>query len=83
MRIAVVGATGLVGREMLTVLAERGFGNDEIIASASERSVGKEIAFANRTLTVQSVNQAIKQTSNNNSQPQLQYHPDGACDIGP
>ena len=49
----------MVGREMLTVLAERGFGNDEIIASASERSVGKEIAFANRTLTVQSVNQAI------------------------
>lgn len=59
MKIAVVGATGLVGREMLTVLAERGFGNEEVIAAASERSVGKEIDFAGRTLTVQSVDDAI------------------------
>ena len=59
MKIAVVGATGLVGREMLTVLAERGFAGEEIIAAASPKSVGREIAFACRTLTVQSVDDAI------------------------
>lgn len=59
MKIAVVGATGLVGREMLTVLEERGFGNHEVIAAASERSVGKQIDFAGRTLSVVSVADAI------------------------
>ena len=59
MKIAVVGATGLVGREMLTVLAERGFGNEEIIPAASERSIGKKIDFAGRTLSVVSVADAI------------------------
>ncbi|MBO7101996.1 MAG: aspartate-semialdehyde dehydrogenase [Bacteroidales bacterium] len=59
MKIAVVGATGLVGREMLTVLAERGFAQEEIIAAASPRSIGKEIDFAGRRLTVVSVEEAI------------------------
>ena len=59
MKIAVVGATGLVGREMLTVLEERGFGKEEIIAAASPKSVGKRIAFAGRELTVVSVDDAI------------------------
>ncbi len=59
MKIAVVGATGLVGREMLTVLAERGFGHEEVIAAASPKSIGKEIAFAGRMLTVVSVDEAI------------------------
>ena len=59
MKIAVVGATGLVGREMLTVLAERGFAQEEIIAAASPKSVGKEIDFAGRRLTVVSVDDAI------------------------
>ncbi|MBR3784559.1 MAG: aspartate-semialdehyde dehydrogenase [Bacteroidales bacterium] len=59
MKIAVVGATGLVGREMLAVLAERGFAKEEIIAAASAKSVGKEIDFADRRLTVQSVDDAI------------------------
>ena len=59
MTIAVVGATGLVGREMLTVLAERGFGNEDVIAAASPKSVGKEIEFAGRMLTVRSVDEAI------------------------
>lgn len=59
MKIAVVGATGLVGREMLTVLAERGFSQDEIIAAASPRSVGRHIDFAGRQLTVVSVDDAI------------------------
>lgn len=55
MKIAVVGATGLVGRKMLKVLEERGFGREEIFASASEKSIGKSIQFADRTLTVASV----------------------------
>ena len=59
MKIAVVGATGLVGREMLTVLEERGFGKEEVIAAASPKSVGKEIEFAGRKLTVCSVDDAI------------------------
>ena len=59
MKIAVVGATGLVGREMLTVLAERGFAQEEIIAAASPKSIGKEIDFAGRRLTVVSVEEAI------------------------
>ena len=59
MKIAVVGATGLVGREMLAVLAERGFGGEEIIAAASPRSVGSKVPFAGRELTVVSVDDAI------------------------
>src|SRR6476661_3341858 len=44
-RVAVVGATGNVGGEMLSILAEREFPADEVIALASERSVGTEISF--------------------------------------
>ncbi|MDY5969981.1 MAG: aspartate-semialdehyde dehydrogenase, partial [Bacteroidales bacterium] len=59
MKIAVVGATGLVGGVMLKVLEERGFGAEEIIAAASERSVGKKIPFAGRELEVVSVDDAV------------------------
>lgn len=61
LKIAVVGATGLVGGVMLKVLNERGFANCEIIPAASQKSVGKQITFAGRTLTVCSVEDAIKQ----------------------
>src|SRR5260370_31959195 len=44
-RVAVVGATGNVGREMLTTLAERKFPVDEVLAVASNRSVGSEVSF--------------------------------------
>ncbi len=44
-RVAVVGATGNVGREILTTLAEREFPADEVIALASSRSIGKEVSF--------------------------------------
>ena len=44
-RVAVIGATGNVGREMLKTLAERNFPADEVIALASARSVGKEVSF--------------------------------------
>ena len=59
MKIAVVGATGLVGGVMLKVLAERGFAGNEIVAAASPKSVGKRIPFADRELTVVSVDDAI------------------------
>ena len=52
-RIAVVGATGNVGREMLNILAEREFPVDEIVALASRRSLGTEVAFGDRTLKTQ------------------------------
>ena len=45
MRIAVVGATGMVGEVMLQVLAERNFPITELIPVASEKSIGKEIDF--------------------------------------
>ncbi len=49
-RIAVVGATGNVGREMLNILAERQFPVDEIVALASRRSLGTEVSFGDKTL---------------------------------
>jgi aspartate-semialdehyde dehydrogenase len=52
-RVAVVGATGNVGREMLTTLAEREFPVDDVVALASSRSIGKEISFGeDKTLKV-------------------------------
>ena len=44
-RVAVVGATGNVGREMLQTLSERSFPVDEVVALASERSAGGEVSF--------------------------------------
>ncbi len=55
LRIAVVGATGNVGREMLEVLDERGFGAADVVAIASRRSQGTETSFGDRTLKVQAL----------------------------
>ena len=49
-RVAVVGATGAVGREMLKVLAERNFPADEVAALASGRSTGSEVSFGEKTV---------------------------------
>jgi aspartate-semialdehyde dehydrogenase len=49
-RVGVLGATGAVGSTILDVLAERGFPADEVVAFASERSAGTEVAFAGSTL---------------------------------
>ncbi|MGD9658404.1 MAG: aspartate-semialdehyde dehydrogenase [Methylocystis sp.] len=49
-KVAVVGATGNVGREMLDILAERRFPVSEVVALASSRSVGTEVSFGDRTL---------------------------------
>ncbi|MBQ8958670.1 MAG: aspartate-semialdehyde dehydrogenase [Bacteroidales bacterium] len=59
MKIAVVGATGLVGSKMLQVLDEQKVHIDELIMAASERSVGKEITFQGKTHKVVSVDDAI------------------------
>ncbi len=59
MKVAVVGATGLVGTKMLQVLAERNFPVTELIPVASERSVGKEIEFKGKKYKVVSMTDAI------------------------
>lgn len=59
MKIAVVGATGLVGSEILKVLEERNFPVSELILVASERSVGKQIAFKGKLHPVVSFQDAI------------------------
>ncbi len=59
MKIAVVGATGLVGSEILKVLAERNFPVSELIPVASERSVGKQVEFKGKSYTVVSFEDAI------------------------
>lgn len=59
MKVAVVGATGLVGSKMLQVLEERGFPVDELIPVASERSVGKSVVFRGKNHTIVSAADAI------------------------
>ena len=54
-KVAIAGATGNVGREMLTVLAERGFPADEIVPLASRRSQGSEVSYGDHTLKVRSL----------------------------
>jgi aspartate-semialdehyde dehydrogenase len=49
-KVAVVGATGNVGREMLNILAEREFPVSEVVALASRKSVGKEVSYGDHTL---------------------------------
>src|SRR5919197_2487108 len=51
-KVAVVGATGNVGREMLDILAERRFPADEVVAIASRRSQGIEVSFGDKILKV-------------------------------
>ena len=65
MKIALVGATGMVGNVMLQVLAERNFEMTELIPVASERSVGKHISFKNKEYTIVSLQDAI------NKQPDI------------
>ena len=60
MKVAVVGATGLVGQIMLKVLKERNFLISELFLVASERSIGKEIEFKGKKYTVIGLKQAIE-----------------------
>jgi aspartate-semialdehyde dehydrogenase len=57
--VAVVGATGAVGRVMLDILAERHYPASEVVAIASARSAGKKIPFGNDTLTVRALEPGV------------------------
>ncbi|TDO26611.1 aspartate-semialdehyde dehydrogenase [Sediminibacterium goheungense] len=59
MKVAVVGATGLVGTKMLEVLAERNFPITELVPVASERSVGKEVSFKGKQYKIVSMADGI------------------------
>jgi len=54
-KVAVVGATGNVGREMLDILAERQFPADEVVALASSRSIGTEVSYGDKVLKCKSL----------------------------
>ena len=54
-KVAVFGATGAVGKEMLTILAERLFPADEVFALATRKSMGVELSYGDRTLRCQDV----------------------------
>ena len=60
MKIAVVGATGLVGRVMLKLLEEREFPLDDLIPVASKNSIGKSIIFKDKSYSVVSIEEAVK-----------------------
>ncbi len=64
MKIAVVGATGLVGTKIIEVLAERNFPVTELVPVASEKSVGKEISYQGKNYKVVSMNDAIAMKPN-------------------
>ncbi|RYD69111.1 MAG: aspartate-semialdehyde dehydrogenase, partial [Sphingobacteriales bacterium] len=59
MRIAVVGATGLVGRKMLEVLNESGLQIDELLPAASEKSAGMELEFQGKKYIVRTINDVL------------------------
>jgi aspartate-semialdehyde dehydrogenase len=60
MRLAVVGATGLVGQEILKVLDEHNFEFDELYPVASSKSVGKEVEYRGKKYVVKSMEEAVK-----------------------
>jgi len=59
MKVAVVGATGMVGQVMLKILEERNFPITELIPVASERSVGKEVSYKNKSYTIIGLQDAV------------------------
>ena len=61
MKVAVIGATGLVGQKMLQVLSEQKLPVDEIIVAASEKSVGKKIKYEDKEINIISVDQAVEE----------------------
>lgn len=60
MRLAIIGATGLVGQELLKVLEERNFLFDELLLVASNKNVGKPIAFKGKSYSIISMEQAVQ-----------------------
>lgn len=64
MKVAVIGATGLVGQKMLHVLAEQNLHIDEIIVAASDKSIGKKVTYKDQELTLVSMDQAVEARPN-------------------
>ena len=64
MKVAVIGATGLVGQKMLQVLAEQNLHIDEIIVAASDKSIGKKVTYKDKELTLVSMDQAVEARPN-------------------
>ena len=64
MKVAVIGATGLVGQKMLQVLAEQNLQIDEIIVAASDKSIGRKVAYKDQELTLISMDQAVEARPN-------------------
>jgi aspartate-semialdehyde dehydrogenase len=60
MKLAIVGATGLVGQEILTVLGERNFQFDELYLVASARNVGKELSYKGKKYAIKSMEEAVR-----------------------
>uniref|UniRef100_UPI00404A8390 aspartate-semialdehyde dehydrogenase n=1 Tax=Flavobacterium sp. TaxID=239 RepID=UPI00404A8390 len=60
MKVAVVGATGMVGEIMLQVLAERNFNVTTLIPVASEKSIGKQVVFQNKSYSVVGLEEAVQ-----------------------
>ncbi|MFM8348229.1 MAG: aspartate-semialdehyde dehydrogenase, partial [Bacteroidota bacterium] len=59
MKLAIIGATGLVGQELLRVIDERKFSYDELLLVASSRNVGKTISFQGKEHTIISMDDAV------------------------
>ena len=64
MKVAVVGATGMVGQVLLKVLEERNFPISELLVTASSKSIGKTVIFNNKELTIISVKDAVREQPN-------------------
>ncbi|MDP4266792.1 MAG: aspartate-semialdehyde dehydrogenase [Bacteroidota bacterium] len=80
MKIAIVGATGLVGNVMIKVLEERNINCSELLPVASSKSIGKKISFKNKEYSVISIEDAIKAKPDfaifsAGSKPSLEYAP--------
>ena len=76
MKVAVVGATGMVGRTMIKVLEERNFPLSQLLPAASEKSVGKEVIFKGKPIKVISVMEAVE------SKPEFAIFSAGASTSG-
>lgn len=61
MRIAIIGATGLVGRKILQIIKEQNITISELLLSASQKSIGKTMIYKNKPMNIISVSQALKQ----------------------
>ncbi|MEA1874257.1 MAG: aspartate-semialdehyde dehydrogenase [Bacteroidota bacterium] len=60
MKIAIIGASGLVGQKMLQLLQERDFKADEVLLAASERSIGKQVRYKGNMLTILSISEVLE-----------------------